>query len=166
MAIVFDATVGGANANSYATVAEYAQYRENLGLAALTESAAQVALIRATAWVDFQYASLWYTNSKDDDDQALHWPQDCDDYDDDEIPNPVKVAVYQYAIKAADQTTLDPVQDTNTQSQRLEGLGSQSFFSRNRDGSLPDAFKFIDTILYPVINGRSGGMRILNLERV
>lgn len=171
MAIVFDSTVGGASANSYASVADYAQYRENAGLSARTTEEAQEDLIRATEFIDIQYMSLWQTMSKTDSDQALHWPQSgaVDAYGksiaDDEIPSRVKKAVYEYAIRAEPQTGLDPKVKTNIKSQDLDGLGNQEFFSPLKDGSLPDAFKFIDQILYGLISGSSGGVRIIKAVR-
>jgi len=64
MAIVFNSTVSASGANSYASVAELNQYRENLGLSVLSESAAQVALIRATSWLDNCYRAYWKTQKK------------------------------------------------------------------------------------------------------
>ncbi|MCK9319927.1 DnaT-like ssDNA-binding protein [Methanoculleus sp.] len=171
MAIVFDSTVGGASANSYASVADYAQYRENAGLSARTAEQAQVDLIRATTFIEMQYLSLWQTQSKTESTQALHWPQsgavdvDGSTLADDEIPDRVKKAVYEYAIRAESQTGLDPKTKTNIKSQDLDGLGNQEFFSPVKDGSLPDAFKFLDKILYGLISDSSGGVRIIKAVR-
>lgn len=171
MAIVFDSTVGGASANSYASVADYAQYRENAGLSARTTEQAQVDLIRATKFIEMQYRGSWSTQAKTDYTQALHWPQsgavdvDGSTLADDEIPERVKEAVYEYAIRAESQTGLDPKTKTNVKSQDLDGLGNQEFFSPVKDGSLPDAFKFLDKILYGLISGSSGGVRIIKAVR-
>jgi len=172
MAIVFDDTVGGATANSYASVSDYNQYRENQGLATLADDPAKVALIRATAWIDANYRDKWTSQSKTDSDQALHWPQSGAtdqpggiEFADDIIPQRVKQAVFEYAIRAAGQSGLDPQTATNVKSQELEGLGRKEFFGRTAEGSLPDKFKFVDQILYGLIIGRSGGLRMLRMER-
>jgi len=171
MAIFFDAIVGSASANSYATVVEYNQYRENLGLSILDDSSAQVALIRGTSFIDNQYRALWNTKNKADDSQSLHWPQDGavdsngKSIANDIIPNQVKESLYQYCIKSGTSTSLDPIQKTNLKMQKLDGVGEQEFFGKNADGSLPDNFKFLDTILYGLISSRSGGMRVLDLGR-
>jgi len=171
MAIVFNSTVSASGANSYASVADLNQYRENLGLSVLSESAAQVALIRATSWLDNCYRAYWKTQKKAESTQALHWPQDgAKDFagttmSKTAIPAQVQQAVYEYAIRAESQTTLDPVPSTNVKSQELEGLGKQEFFNPKNSQQLPDDFSFIDTILTGLIVGRPGGARILRLER-
>jgi len=171
MAIFFDSTVGGDTANSYCTVAELNQYRENLGLAVLSDAAAQVALIKATLWLENQYRLLWNTQNKTTSTQALHFPQTgAYDYSEtlissDVIPDQIKKAVYEYSIRSSGQSSLDPAQKTNVKMQELSGLGTQEFFGKNVDGSLPDDFKFIDSILSGLIKGRSGTLRILDLSR-
>jgi len=174
VAVVFDATIGGASANSYSSVSDYNQYRENHGFAVRDTADAQVDLIRGTSWLESNYRAKWLTNEKAEDTQALHWPQDGakdatgEEIDDDVIPDQVKTALWEYAIRveAAEQTSLDPVVAGNVKKQELDGLGSQEFFSQSKPGTLPDDFKFIDTILYGLISSGSGGMRILRLERV
>jgi hypothetical protein len=131
-------------------------------------------LIRATAWIDANYRDKWTSQTKADSDQALHWPQSGAtdqpgglSFADDIIPQRVKQAVFEYAIRAAAEslTSLDPQTAGNVKSQSLDGLGRQDFFTRSRDGELPEAFKFIDQILYGLIIGRSGGLRMLRMER-
>lgn len=171
MSIVFNSAISSASSNSYVSVADLNQYRENLGLSVLSESAAQVSLIRATSWLDNQYRTFWKTQSKTVSSQALHWPQSgAKDYSgstlaDDAIPAQVKQAVYEYTIRAANQTGLDPQPSTNVKSQELEGLGKQEFFNAKNPEQLPDDFAFIDTILAGLIIGKPGGARILRLER-
>lgn len=171
MAIVFDSTIGGSAANSYSTVADYNQYRENLGLDSISESMAQVSLIKATSWIDAQYRQSWNTRTKANDDQALHWPQSgAQDYAGADIPKTVipeqvKKAVYEYAIRSESQTSLDPQQNNNVKRQSLEGLGEQEFFSQRPTGELPAEFSFIDTLLFGLITGKSGGIQFLDMRR-
>lgn len=172
MAIIFDATIGGNSSNSYSSIADYNQYRENLGLTVLDDAVAQVQLIKGTSWLENNYRCSWNTNSKTNSEQKLHFPQSGAYYadgtliPDDIIPSQVLEALYQYCIKSGTSTSLDPVQATNLKIQKLDGLGEQEFFGKNSDGSLPDDFKFLDTILCGLITNRSGGMRILTMERL
>lgn len=172
MAISFDNTISGSSSNSYSAVADYNQYRVNHGLAERTTEEAQVDLIKATSWLDNQYRDKWKTNSVAVDGQALHWPQSAatdsrgDTLPDDEIPSQVLQAVYEYAITAVNQSSLAPVQQTNVKMQELEGLGKIENFNAQSATGLPDAYKFIDTILYGLITGRSGGLRTIRAERV
>lgn len=172
MAIVFDSTIGGTATNAYVTVAELNQYRENMGLAVLETAASQVSIIKATAWIDAHYRSLWKTRNPANEGQSLHWPQNDatdsnnDTIDSDVIPEQVKQAVYEYTRRAASQTSLDPQEDGNTKSEMLEGLGKIEYFDRKSAGSLPSDFSFIDQILYGLIVGSSGGLRISTAWRV
>ena len=171
MAIVFDSTVSGTNANSYAPIADYNQYRENQGLSVLATDAAQVALIKSTAWLDAQYRDRWNTQTVAVDGQALHWPQDgAKDYAgnelaDDAIPSQVLQAVYEYAIRAENQSTLDPATATNVKVEKMEGLGEFEYFNPSQQGSLPDGFAFIDQILTGLISGKLGGIKFLDASR-
>ena len=172
MAVVFDATVGGASANSYATLAEYNQYRENHGLATVLAAVGEPALIVATSWVDSFYRSRWNTQSRVATTQALHWPQsgatlyDGTAISTTAIPTQVKEAVYEYAISRsnASQTTLAPSEGSNTKRQKLEGVGELEYFSAKSGYGLPDDFKFIDTILIGLIS-QASGLQQLDLYR-
>lgn len=173
MAVDFDSEVGGASANSYATVSQYNQYRENHGLATVDTSDAEVQLIVATSWIESQYRTRWNTQNKTSSTQALHWPQsgsyyyDGTEIPDDIIPQQIKDAVYEYAITRASQsqTSLAPVESSNLKEQELDGVGRQEFFSQKSGYGLPDSFKFIDTILRGLISRGSSGFGTLNLYR-
>lgn len=95
MAVVIDATVGGADANSYLTLAAaeaIAEYQmATAGWGAATDDDKNKALIAATSYLD----QLAWIGSKTATTQALLWPRTgavCGDhsYDDDVIPGPVE----------------------------------------------------------------------------
>ena len=179
MAVVFDSTVAGLTSNSYATVAAYNQYRENQGLATVTTAVGEVDLIQATAFVDMNYRSRWLTQSPvtpgtdTSSRQSLHWPQrSAYTYDgsvlpETVIPTQVKEACYQYAITrdAQSLTSLSPVEASNVKSQEMAKLGKKENFSAKSGFGLPDAFKFLDTILIGLIRGNTGGLQVLNMAR-
>ena len=162
MAIFFDDTISGETSNSYSSVEDYNQYRENMGKSVLSESEAQIALIKSTAWIDLNYQTNWATYSKAVSTQRLHFPQsesldsDGTALPDDEIPEKVKIAVYEYAIRAEEQSTLDPASDENIKVATLDTLEVE-YFAQKKDGSLPSDFAFIDQIMAPFIVGKTGG---------
>ena len=174
MTIVFDATVSGTASNSYPPVVGYNQYRENHGLSALDVAVAQVQLIKSTAFIEARYLGSWVTRDKAVSTQRLHWPQDDatnsegEDLADDEIPEQILEAVYQYSIKVAaeSQTSLDPEAANDLKSLRLDGVVKLDFFGRKKAGALPDSFQFIDQILCGLISSPPGGIKISRIERV
>lgn len=102
-----DATVGGADANSYATVGEFFAYSDGrLGIdwASLTGPDVDRALIQATIELD----GLDYIGDIATDTQALKWPRIENDlytntdrefpFDDDEIPQRLKYAEIEWAL--------------------------------------------------------------------
>lgn len=86
MAVVIDATVGGANANSYLTLAEAETFFEaSLNVTSWTAASDDVknaALVEATREIDiyFEWIGIIYTV-----DQALSWPRNITDYRGDEF---------------------------------------------------------------------------------
>ena len=102
--MAFDSTVGGADANSYASVAEATAYfalRINSAWWALLSNAEQEAYL-ATATMQLETWVEW-NGDRGTTTQALHWPAtdatDCvgDDIGEDTIPASVKTAVYEQA---------------------------------------------------------------------
>ncbi len=110
MAIQFVVEDGSSksDATSYVSVADADQYHENHGTAAwvlLSNDEKETSLIRATSYLDSYFE--WSTGRKSDEDQALDWPRigayDDDRYyiDDDEIPQAVKDACCELAVRAS-----------------------------------------------------------------
>lgn len=117
MAITIDATVGGASANSYVTLAEADSYMEGRLNASAWETDATTdnknrALAEATRWLT---AATWL-GYRVDDTQALSWPRawviDPDDPNADYfaqtvVPERVKRATYELALEFIKAGTTD-----------------------------------------------------------
>lgn len=105
MAATFDATVGGAAANSYVTVDyadDYALLRiGTTAWAALTTANKQAYLVTATRMLETYFA---FRGNPADESQALHWPAvddiswDTLTFDSDTIPEAVKRATCEQAL--------------------------------------------------------------------
>jgi hypothetical protein len=102
-------------ADSYVSIADCTTYHAaqgNPAWAAAAEADQETALRRATKWLDNYYRGRW-TGVKSDEDQALAWPrsqavdEDGCSIDDDEIPQVVKDAACEAALRAL-SATLDP----------------------------------------------------------
>lgn len=125
MALTLDATVGGANANSYVTRAQANSYFEGRlqsdDWTGTSDAAKDQALVAATARLEQEtYLGLAATDTQRlkwprlwvlKDDGASYWPSDA-------IPRPVQEAAYEVALALLGATT-DPLADTG-----LEGFDS------------------------------------------
>ena len=73
--MAIDATVGGADANSYVTLAEMTAYAAtqswNATWTAYTQDKKEISLISATKWLD----TLTYSYSRNETTQKLSWPR-------------------------------------------------------------------------------------------
>ena len=109
MAATIDATLKGASANSYVTLAEADTYFETVPDSSTwtdkTDDQKNRALISATRWID----ALSFYGDRCSETQALKWPRD--DYKVDGIdlvctliPTPIKVATYELARALANDT--------------------------------------------------------------
>lgn len=153
MALVLDATVGGANANSYVTVAEADTYFEGRLYAtdwtgATTENKT-TALVMATTVLD-DWAE--WVGSKADliENQALRWPRynvehrDGEWFDSDVIPAFLRRAVCEEAIYLLGK---DPTAAPDTQgfsSLRVASLAlAVDKSDRDKDTAIPDYVKAI-----------------------
>lgn len=109
MTATIDATVGGASANSYVTLAAANTYFETTPESSTwtdkTDDAKNRALISATRWLD----TLSYYGDRCATDQALKWPRKNYTVDDIDlvctlIPEQIKVATYELARALANDT--------------------------------------------------------------
>ena len=109
MAAVIDATLGGASANSYVTLAEADAYFETVPDSSTwtdkDEDAKNRALISATRWID----GLSFYGDRCTETQALKWPRDNYKVDGIDlactlIPEPIKTATYELARALANDT--------------------------------------------------------------
>lgn len=104
MAFVVEDGTGLPDANSYATDTDMVAYFVDRGVDLTGFSATQIqqALVRAT---DYMETNFKFVGFKESNDQNLSWPRvvDFDDRDGfpfDRIPQPLVVALYQYALEA------------------------------------------------------------------
>ena len=109
MAATIDATIKGANANSYVTLAEADAYFETVPSSTQWDNKQDDkknrALIAATRWID----SLVFYGDRCDQGQALKFPRNNYEVDDVElsctvIPNNIKYAQYELARALANDT--------------------------------------------------------------
>ena len=109
MAAVIDATLSGANSNSYVTLAEANSYFETVPNSSTwddkTDDAKNRAIISATRWID----SLNFYGDRCDTSQALSWPRNNYHVDRVEltcsaIPADIKYATYELATALANDT--------------------------------------------------------------
>lgn len=109
MAAVIDATLSGASANSYVTLAEADAYFETVPDSSTwddkTDDQKNRSLISATRWID----SLNFYGDRCDNDQALKWPRNNYHVDQVElvcsvIPVEIKYATYELARALANDT--------------------------------------------------------------
>ena len=109
MAATIDATISGANANSYVTLAEANAYFETVPSSTQWDNKQDDkknrALIAATRWID----SLVFYGDRCDQGQALKFPRNNYEVDDVElsctvIPNNIKYAQYELARALANDT--------------------------------------------------------------
>lgn len=109
MAAVIDATLSGASANSYVTLAEADAYFETVPNSTTwddkTDDQKNRAIISATRWID----SLNFYGDRCDAGQALKWPRNNYEVDliplaCDLIPQDIKYATYELARSLANDT--------------------------------------------------------------
>lgn len=115
MSFVVEDGTGLENANSYASVSfadSYFEDRGNTIWAAATDDAKEQALVRATDYLDNRFT---FKGDPLDEDQALQFPiHDEDDPDAEQVdlPNKLKQATCEYALRALSATLApDPVVD-------------------------------------------------------
>ena len=142
MAASIDATVGGASANSYVTVAEATSYFEGRLNASEWSGASDDEQIRALIMAARRIDQEVYVGRSYDDDQAMQWPRtgvyDPNDriYGTDEVPERVKRGQLELAL-ALLQTT-DLLEDTGLEGFESVQVGSLDVEPRHTSaGSLP-----------------------------
>lgn len=113
--MAFDATIGGASANSYGTDTDADTYFTDRGVETWTGAAAdkQEALINATDYLERTYAGQWI-GIKATDAQRLSWPRawvtDADGYavETNELPRQLTEATYELALLSLTGEDLKP----------------------------------------------------------
>lgn len=114
--MALDATIGGASADTYATLAEAEAYVSTMGLTFSGDDAAkEQALRRAAVWLDATYRTYWPGQKVNGRSQARDWPR-SNAYDhegnliaSDAIPAEIKNAQIEAATReAANSGSLSP----------------------------------------------------------
>lgn len=165
--MAFDATVGAATSNSYATAAEADAYFADRGGAAWAglQADKEAALIRATAWIDGEYRSRWPGYRVSGRDQALEWPRatakDAQgfDIDDASIPAEVKYATIEAALRefiTPDSLTPDYVRTKQIKRQRVGPLSQEFVIGQGDVADLKPTLTTVEQLLSPIIGDRSG----------
>lgn len=157
-----DSYVSLSDANAY-----FAKRNDPASWTAADDAAKENALRIATKIVDGRYAfvgTLVDTNN-----QALDWPRynayDSQDrfYDSNEIPQPVKDAVCEFALVSLRDGDLTEPTENNAERLKLDVLEIETFGS-SRGGSTTPKYRYIDGMLTRLTtNGSSGS--ISTLER-
>lgn len=176
MAFIVETGAIVANANSYASVAEFEAYwtDRNIDITAETDAAKQAALIKGTQFLDNN--AKWKGLVKDVD-QPLDWPRngvyddEMRDIDDNVIPKQLKYALFEYAYRQL--TTTDGIQPDVTDegtlkstTKRVGDLQVTMVYQDKTGGyyglkSYPEAEKWLTGITVGGLGGSFGrGVRI------
>ena len=180
--MALDATVGGANADSYATLAEFKAYADKIGFvytSVYTDPVIEIAMRKATQYLDRAYRGKW-KGFRTDRDQALAWPRTSDQdqpvnyltpsytvgvIDEDgyeiasnEIPRQVKEAEYEAAILSLGGSDLLPNYPRgNAVKRKKVKAGPAEVETEYMDSaSARDRYLTIEGLLYGLANGQPG----------
>lgn len=106
-----------AGANAYVTVAEYRAYHADRGVdvTAQTDDAVAAAIVRATQYLDVRF---YFIGVKKNREQTTQWPRsdavDANDFEVNDVPDPVKWACCEYAQRAITKNLMpDPVRSAS-----------------------------------------------------
>jgi hypothetical protein len=158
VALIVEDGTGVANANAYASLAfadSYHALRANKTWADATVAAKTGAIIRATDYVDQRWRFVGQTTEAI---QALAWPRiNAIDVNgalhDDEVPEPVKKATAEYALRALERALLpDPSTDdggkfVTLKREKLGPLEEETRFSEALGRAFTQPFPSADRIL-------------------
>ena len=169
MAATIDATIKGANANSYVTLAEANAYFETVPDSSTwtnkTDDQKNRSLISATRWID----SFVFLGDRCDDGQALKFPRNNYQVDGVElsctlIPNNIKYAQYELARALANDTgaiTGTTGKDGNFSEVKLGDIQVKYNLSSQGTGSINNIF---DVTTKPLIMDADTGGKIEHFE--
>lgn len=159
MALVLIATVGTADANSYATVAEadeYASYRVGgAAFIALTSDQKIQALVTATSDIDTLEALPGLLGDRYTDTQALAFPRDDATLPDTLVPATIELAM-SYAPAFATGSTIDVLNqnrtDGNVKRKVVDVLETEWFAPRTTEATVLDRFPdVVQRLLMPLV---------------
>lgn len=161
--MALDVTVGGANADSYGTIAEADAYHAAFGNSDWDhhqDSIKEAALRRAAQYIDTTYAFIGAVASST---QALQWPRsgavvDTFAIDSDVIPTAVKRAQFEAAYRSLDQDLSADIEPGNVTEETVDVITVKySEYSNNGQKKFP----VIDKLLQKYVLGGSGYHRVV-----
>jgi hypothetical protein len=172
--IVEDGT-GKTNANAYVTEAEADAYvddhsQDAVWVAPLSSALKQKAIRLATQYLDATYD--WF-GVPTNEDQALDWPRegvpknDRWEYDSDEMPQALKDACAELAVKSANGTDLlADLTDNGTIKREKSKVGSLESEIEYVDGNSPNtSFQLVDDLLSAAGLAEGSDSAVIDLER-
>ena len=162
MSFIVETGAGIAGANSYVSLVDANAYHADritaATWAALTDALKQAYLIHATEYIEGAFE--WASGVKNDEDNGLSWPRygayDRENYmlDSDIVPEQLKHAVCELAVKV---TASAPLQDDVDRETKSESVGpiSVTYLDRARDSKF---YKFATNMLKGLILGDNTSM--------
>ena len=151
MALVVEDGTLVSGADSYVTLAEFKAWADKRGVTYGTDSAVTQQIYRAMDYIE----SLNFIGEKSDENQALQWPRDqvvIDGYyiDSDEMPNELKVAVYESIKAEIDGDSRMTASDRRTISEKVGDL--QVTYANNADlkRSIPAVTRALRKLIRPM----------------
>lgn len=158
--MTLDTTIGGASADSYATLAEYKAYAAAMGWTLDVVDATNEAYLRRAAMVN-DAAYIW-KGRRASSTQALQWPRDIGEYidgflvSDDDIPTPIKKAQMEMAYLL--QQGNDPVaamdgRSITSERKKVDVIETETTYS---EGYAEKRFPAVDRLVLPYSNGKLG----------
>lgn len=156
MSLIVEDGTGMSTADSYISVADADTYHSSMGNTAwplATEGAREIALRRATQYLDTHYR---WRGSPLSSTQALAWPRDYAAWP----VAAVRVACSELALRALSASLLEDVTD-QTIKQETVGPITTVFFDPTQGGQT--RFALVDSLVAPLTGG--GGWSSLRIER-
>jgi len=151
MALVVEDGTLVSGADSYVTLAEFKAWADKRGVTYGTDEVVTQQIYRAMDYIE----SLNFIGEKSDENQALQWPRDqvvIDGYyiDSDEMPNELKVAVYESIKAELDGDSRMTASDRRTISEKVGEL--QVTYANNADvkRSIPAVTKALRKLIRPM----------------
>lgn len=151
MALVVEDGTLVSGADSYVTLAEFKAWADKRGVTYGTDSVVTQQIYRAMDYIE----SLNFIGEKSDENQALQWPRDqvvIDGYyiDSDEMPNELKVAVYESIKAEIDGDSRMTASERRTISEKVGDL--QVTYASNADvkRSIPAVTRALRKLIRPM----------------
>lgn len=160
--MALDATVGGASADTYATLVEYSAYADAMGLTLSGDTTSQEAnLRRARAYLDRAYVWAGYLVSST---QALAWPRVIDYLVEgysvpvDDIPQDIKDAQCEMAYliqEGADPFATLTAGAVTGERKKVDVIETQTTYSDSTARSRP-SYPAVDQLVGFYVTGKAG----------